>query len=305
MRIVFMGTPEFAVPCLESVVASGNELVGVFTQPDKPKGRGYALAPPPVKEKALEYNLNIYQPKTLRDGQALEILRQIAPDCIIVVAYGKILPKEILELPPLGCINIHASLLPKYRGAAPIQWSVINGETETGVTAMYMDEGLDTGDMIKKAYCKIDENETAGQLHDKLSALGAQLLSQVLVDIENRSIQREKQDDSLSSHCTMLDKTLCAIDWSMSAQAVHNKVRGLNPWPVATAGLNGKKVKIYQTLLCDKGGVPGEIISVSPLTVACGSGSVMITTLQLEGKKRMESASFLNGHKLSVGDKFE
>lgn len=305
MRIVFMGTPEFAVPCLESAIASGNELVGVFTQPDKPKGRGYALAPPPVKETALKNNINVYQPKTLKDGQALETLKQLAPDCIIVVAYGKILPKEILELPPLGCINIHASILPKYRGSAPIQWSVINGEAETGVTAMYMDEGVDTGDMIEKTYCKIDENETAGQLHDKLSVLGAELLSKVLVDVENKAINREKQDDSMSTHCTMLDKSLCPIDWSMSAQTVHNKVRGLNPWPVATAKLGGKKVKIYQTLLCDKCGLPGEIISLSPLTVACGSGSVIITSLQLEGKKRMDSAAFLNGHKLNVGDKFE
>lgn len=305
MRVVFMGTPDFAVPCLEALVNAGYEVIGAFTQPDKPKGRGYALAPPPVKVTALEHNIPVYQPKTLRDGEALKILEELSPECIVVVAYGKILPKDILELPKYGCINVHASLLPKYRGAAPIQWSVINGESETGVTAMYMDEGLDTGDMIMKRSCEIGENETAGELHDKLSALGAQLIVEALKALENGSAKREKQDDSLSCYSPMLDKSLCQIDWSKSAQQVHNKVRGLSPWPVATSLINGKKVKIHQTLLSSDNGTPGEIISLSPLTVACGSGSVIINELQLEGKKRMNSQSFLNGHKLNIGDKFE
>ncbi|MGN0497567.1 MAG: methionyl-tRNA formyltransferase [Acutalibacteraceae bacterium] len=305
MRVVFMGTPDFAVPCLEALVNAGYEVIGAFTQPDKPKGRGYALAPPPVKVTALEHNIPVYQPKTLRDGEALKILEELSPECIVVVAYGKILPKDILELPKYGCINVHASLLPKYRGAAPIQWSVINGESETGVTAMYMDEGLDTGDMIMKRSCEIGENETAGELHDKLSALGAQLIVEALKALENGSAKREKQDDSLSCYSPMLDKSLCQIDWSKSAQQVHNKVRGLSPWPVATSSINGKKVKIHQTLLSSDNGTPGEIISLSPLTVACGSGSVIINELQLEGKKRMNSQSFLNGHKLNIGDKFE
>lgn len=305
MRVVFMGTPDFAVPCLEALVNAGYEVIGAFTQPDKPKGRGYALAPPPVKVTALEHNIPVYQPKTLRDGETLKILEELSPECIVVVAYGKILPKDILELPKYGCINVHASLLPKYRGAAPIQWSVINGESETGVTAMYMDEGLDTGDMIMKRSCEIGENETAGELHDKLSALGAQLIVEALKALENGSAKREKQDDSLSCYSPMLDKSLCQIDWSKSAQQVHNKVRGLSPWPVATSSINGKKVKIHQTLLSSDNGTPGEIISLSPLTVACGSGSVIINELQLEGKKRMNSQSFLNGHKLNIGDKFE
>lgn len=305
MRVVFMGTPDFAVPCLEALVNAGYEVIGAFTQPDKPKGRGYALAPPPVKVTALEHNIPVYQPKTLRDGETLKILEELSPECIVVVAYGKILPKDILELPKYGCINVHASLLPKYRGAAPIQWSVINGESETGVTAMYMDEGLDTGDMIMKRSCEIGENETAGELHDKLSALGAQLIVEALKALENGSAKREKQDDSLSCYSPMLDKSLCQIDWSKSAQQVHNKVRGLSPWPVATSSINGKKVKIHQTLLSSDNGTPGEIISLSPLTVACGSGSIIINELQLEGKKRMNSQSFLNGHKLNIGDKFE
>lgn len=305
MRVVFMGTPDFAVPCLEALVNAGYEVIGAFTQPDKPKGRGYALAPPPVKVTALEHNIPVYQPKTLRDGEALKILKELSPECIVVVAYGKILPKDILELPKYGCINVHASLLPKYRGAAPIQWSVLNGESETGVTAMYMDEGLDTGDMIMKRSCEIGENETAGELHDKLSALGAQLIVEALKALENGRAKREKQDDSQSCYSPMLDKSLCQIDWSKSAQQVHNKVRGLSPWPVATSSINGKKVKVHQTRLSNDNGAAGEIISLSPLTVACGSGSVIINELQLEGKKRMDSQSFLNGHKLNIGEKFE
>lgn len=305
MKIVFMGTPDFAVPCLEALIKSGYDVCGVFTQPDKPKGRGYALAPPPVKVTALENDIPVYQPTTLKDGEALTILNELSPDCIVVVAYGKILPKDILDLPRYGCINVHASLLPKYRGAAPIQWSVINGETETGVTTMYMDVGLDTGDMIMKKSCEIGENETAGQLHDKLSSLGAQLIVDTVKALENGSATREKQDDSQSCYSPMLDKSLCRIDWNQTAQQVHNKVRGLSPWPVAVASINGKKVKIHQTVKCADSGTPGEIISLSPLTVACGCGSVIINELQLEGKKRMDSGSFLNGHKLSIGDKFE
>lgn len=305
MRIVFMGTPDFAVPCLESIIKAGHELVGVFTQPDKPKGRGYSLTPPPVKVAALEKNIKVFQPTTIKDGKTLDILKELAPQCIVVVAYGKILPVNILNLPRFGCINIHASLLPKYRGAAPIQWSIINGERETGVTAMYMNQGLDTGDIIKQKVCNIEENETSGDLHDKLSALGAELIVEVLDDIENNISSRKRQDDSHSCYSPMLDKSLCAIDWSLTAREVHNKVRGLNPWPVATSMLDGQKVKIYKTTVCDKGGVPGSVISLSPLTVACGSGSVVIQQLQLEGKKRMDSTSFLNGHRIELYKKFQ
>ncbi len=305
MKIVFMGTPDFAAPCVDSIKNAGHEIVGVFTQPDKPKGRGYALAAPPVKLAAQKIGVPVYQPATLRDGKAVEILKELAPDCIVVVAYGKILPKSILELPRYGCVNIHASLLPKYRGAAPIQWSVINGETETGVTAMYMDEGLDTGDIIMKKACEIDENETAGELHDKLSSLGAGLIVEVLSAIENGTVRRAAQNDSESSYAGMLDKTICTVDWTLSSYQVHNKVRGLSPWPVATATLDGKKVKLHKTELCSDSGSPGEVISLTPLTVACGSGSVVIKELQLEGKRKMDSASFLNGHRLTLGDRFE
>ncbi len=300
-----MGTPDFAVACLESVIKAGHDVAGVFTQPDKPKGRGYALAAPPVKLRAQEYGLTVYQPSTLRDGSALACLKELEPECIVVVAYGKILPKEIIELPKFGCINIHASLLPKYRGAAPIQWSIINGERETGVTAMYMDEGLDTGDIIMKKSCIIGENETAGELHDRLSALGAQMLPETLLALEAGTAVREKQDDSKSCYAAMLDKSLCKIDWSLPAEDVHNKVRGLSPWPTATAVIDGKSVKLHKTRLCEKSGAPGEIISLSPLTAACGSGSVIIDELQPQGKKRMDSRSFLNGHKLKLGERFE
>lgn len=305
MKIVFMGTPDFAVPCLESIVNAGHNVVGVFTQPDKPKGRGYTLTPPPVKVKAEQYDIPVYQPAKLRDGEAYETLKKLNPDCIVVVAYGKILPEDILNLPPFGCINVHASLLPKYRGAAPIQWSVINGETESGVTTMYMDAGLDTGDMIMKKSCPIDENMTAGQLHDKLSEMGAQLIVETLAAVENATAKREKQDDNLSCYSPMLDKTLCKIDWTKSNLEIHNKVRGLNPWPVAASSLNGKRVKIFSTKLNSDSGAPGEVISLSPLTVACGQGSVVLLELQLEGKKRMDAAAFLNGHSLRVFDKFE
>lgn len=305
MRIVFMGTPDFAVPCLESIINAGHEVVGVFTQPDKPKGRGYTMTPPPVKVVALDNSIPVFQPTTVKDGEAQKMLTELAPDCIVVVAYGKILPKEIINLPKYGCINVHASLLPKYRGAAPIQWSVINGEKETGVTTMYMDVGLDTGDMIMKKSCKIREDETAGELHDELSALGSQLIVETLDALKNNTAVREKQDDSLSCYSPMLDKSLCKIDWSLSSEQVHNKVRGLSPWPVAVSSIGGKKVKIHKTALSNSNGKSGEIISLSPLTVACGSGSVIITELQLEGKKRMDSASFLNGHKLEIGAKFE
>lgn len=304
MKIVFMGTPDFAVPCLERILEAGYEVPAVFTQPDKPKGRGYTLMPPPVKVCAQSHGIEVFQPKTLRDGEALQVLKDLAPDAVVVVAYGKILPKEILELPPSGCINVHASLLPKYRGAAPIQWSVLNGEQETGVTIMYMDEGLDTGDMIMKAAVGIGPDETAGQLHDRLAAAGAQLLAEALAAIENGSAKREKQDESLTCYSPMLDKTLCKIDWGKTARQVHNQVRGLNPWPVAISAVHGKKIKIYGTRLNTASGEPGTVLCCEPLTVACGEGSVELTEVQLEGKKRMSAADFLRGHRLTPGEKF-
>lgn len=304
MRIVYMGTPDFAVPCLERILEAGHEVLAVFTQPDKPKGRGYTLTPPPVKVCAQSYGIEVFQPKTLKDGEAVQLLKEIAPDAVVVVAYGKILPKEILELPPLGCINVHASLLPKYRGAAPIQWSVLNGEKETGVTVMYMDQGLDTGDMLMKATVDIGPDETAGELHDRLSAAGARLLVKALAEIENGTAKRERQDESLTCYSPMLDKTLCKIDWGKKAQQVHNQVRGLNPWPVAISSVHGKNIKIFGTRVRKEQGKAGEVLSCTPLIVACGEGSVELTEVQLEGKKKMSASDFLRGHQLKPGEMF-
>ena len=303
MRIVFMGTPDFAVPCLEALIKDGNEISTVFTQPDKPKGRGYTLTPPPVKVCALQHNIEVFQPETLNDGTALELLKKIAPQMIVVVAYGKILPKDILDLPPYGCVNVHASLLPEYRGAAPIQRAVIDGKTKTGVTAMYMDAGLDTGDMLMKAELEIGENETADELHDRLSVLGAELIVKTVHEAEQGRLTREKQDDSLSCYAAMLTKDMSAVDFTESAQKVHNLVRGLNSWPSASAVLSGKRIKIHRTLVTNGSGEPGQILSLDPFIVACGSGAVEILELQPEGKKKMSAKAFVNGlHNVSAAE---
>lgn len=308
MRIVFMGTPEFAVPCLERLVFDGYDVVGVFTQPDKPKGRGHKMQFPPVKEKAAEFNIPVFQPTKMKDGTAYGILKELDPELIIVVAYGKIIPQDILDLPKYGCVNIHASLLPRYRGAAPIQWCVLNGEKKSGVTSMQMDSGLDTGDMLIKAETEIGENMTAGELHDKLSKLGAEVMSQTIKKIIDGTLEREKQDDLLSNYAPMLSKELCPVDWSKSADEIHNQVRGLSPWPIATSVLNGEIYKLHKTEKIGKTkGEPGEIVSTQGgLTVACGDGNgVRILMIQAPGKKAMGCADFLRGHKIEVGEKFE
>ena len=256
MKIVFMGTPEFAEASLQKLLETDHQIVGVFTQPDKPKGRGYKLVAPPVKELALAYNIPVFQPQKMRDGTALEILQELQPDLIAVVAYGKILPKEILELPRYGCINVHGSLLPKYRGAGPIQWSVINGESVTGVTTMYMGEGLDTGDMILKKETPIGENETYGELHDRLKEIGAQALVETIELIEQGKAPREVQDDSLSSYAPMLDKQIARLDFTKDAQTLHNLIRGLSPWPVAHTTVDGKLLKVHRAVLADGKGQP-------------------------------------------------
>lgn len=303
MKIIFMGTPEFSVPCLEALIKSENEVVGVFTQPDKPKGRGYEMTPPPVKVCALQNNIPVFQPNSMRDGQALEIINSLNADLIIVVAFGKILPKEILESVKYGCINIHASLLPKLRGAAPIQWSIINGESETGVTSMQMDVGLDTGDMLIKKSIQITENMNAGELHDALSLMGAEVLIETINNIEN--LNPEKQNDELSNYAPMLSKDLCPIDFSKSAQEVHNKIRGLYPWPVATTKINGKNYKIHKSqILSEKiKGKIGEIVdNNNRLVVMCGDGvCVELLEIQAEGKRKTDTASFLRGHKIEKG----
>lgn len=305
MRIIFMGTPDFSVPCLEALVNSRHQVVGVFTQPDKPKGRGYELAPPPVKVCALENKLNIYQPKSMRDGEALEIINSLNADLIIVVAFGKILPKEVLESVKYGCINIHASLLPKLRGAAPIQWSILNGDSETGVTSMQMDVGLDTGDMLIKKVIKITDEMNAGELFDKLSELGAEVLLETIDAVENNALKPIKQNDDESTYASMLSKELCPIDFSKPAQTVHNQIRGLCPWPVATTKVNGKLLKVFKSkvIKSNKNGIFGEVIdNDNKLVVCCGDGNcVEILELQAEGKKRTDTASYLRGNKIDLG----
>lgn len=303
MRIVFMGTPEFAVPSLAALLQAGHEVSGVFTQPDKPKGRGYVLTPPPVKALAVEKEIPVYQPTTLKDGQALETLQSLAPELIVVVAYGKILPQVILSLPKLGCVNVHASLLPKYRGAAPIQWSVLDGEKETGVTTMQMAAGLDTGDILLQAATPIGENETAGELHDRLSQLGATLLLETVKGLEAGTIVPVKQDDSKSCYASMLDKSLCQVDFSLPAWDVHNKIRGLSPWPVAVTQLNGKTLKLHRSRLGKPAdGKPGEVISIEPFAICCGDGNtVELLEIQYNAGKRLAADAFLRGHRIEPG----
>lgn len=300
-----MGTPDFSVPCLEALLKSDNEVVGVFTQPDKPKGRGYELAPPPVKICALNNNLPVFQPTSMRNGEALEIINSLNAELIIVVAFGKILPKEILESVKYGCINIHASLLPKLRGAAPIQWSIINGEAETGVTSMQMDVGLDTGDMLIKKAIAIDGNITAEELFDKLSEMGAEVLIDTIDALKKNELNPIKQDDSLSSYAPIITKEICPINFTKSAVEVHNKVRGLYSWPIATTVINGKKFKIHKTKLLEEVymGNPGEIVdNNNRLVVMCGDGNcVEILEIQAEGKKKMDTQSFLRGQRIEKG----
>ena len=308
MRVVFMGTPEFAVPCLQKLIDCGHEVTGVFTQPDKPQGRKMILTPPPVKQLALEYGIPVYQPTKMKDGTALEMLKEADPELVIVVAYGKILPKEILDYPEFGCINIHASLLPELRGAAPIQWSVINGLKKTGVTSMQMDEGLDTGDMLIKGEIKIGENDTAGEMHDKLSVLGAEILEKTISLLLKNELKPKKQNHDKFTYAPMLSKELSPIDWNLTACEVHNKIRGLCPWPSATAVLNGKKVKIHRSVLSDcKGGSAGEIIQTGKnLVVSCGDGKcIEILNIQAEGKKAMSAADFMRGNPVEIGDRFK
>ena len=304
MKIVFMGTPDFSVPCFERLISDGEEVVGVFTQPDKPKGRGYEMAFSPVKECAIKHNIPVFQPKSMKDGEALKIMETLNPDLTIVVAYGKILPKEILYFPKHNSINIHASLLPAYRGAAPIQWSILNGERVTGVTSMLMNEGLDTGDMLLSEKIEITENMNAGELHDALSIMGAEVMSKTIAEVKANSLKPVKQDDSLSNYSPMLSKALCPTNFTKSAQEVHNHIRGLSPWPVATATLNGKKLKLHSSVIGGKTTLaPGTVVSTDGvISIACGDGiCVDILSVQAEGKKRMSSKDFLLGHKIEKG----
>lgn len=304
MRFVFMGTPDFAVPTLERLIEAGHEAVGVFTQPDKPVGRKQVMTPPDVKVCALRHGLPVYQPNTLRDGAAYEIIRGLNPDIIVVAAYGKIVPKEILDCPRYGCINVHGSLLPAYRGAAPIQWSVINGDPETGVTIMQMNEGLDTGDILFQRAIPIHIDDTAESMFERLSALGAEMTVEILDRIAAGDITPTPQDSSAATHAPMLNKEISVIDWNKPALQVHNLIRGLYSWPIALTSLGGKKVKIFRAHPGESGGEAGKVIATDPLTVACAQGSIIIEELQLEGKKRMDAKTFLVGHPLHIGDHF-
>ena len=305
MKIVFMGTPDFSVPALKALYNAGHEIAAVVTQPDKPKGRGKAMQFTPVKEAAVELDIPVYQPVKVRDEEFVDILRDINPDVMVVVAFGQLLPKSVLDIPKYGCINIHASLLPKYRGAAPIQWVIIDGEKETSITTMQMDVGLDTGDMILTTVVPIDEKETGGSLHDKLSQAGGELIVETLKKIESGEATFTKQDDSLYNYAKMLDKKLGKIDFNKPAAEIERLIRGLNPWPSAYASLNGKTIKIWDADVTDSmAGAPGEITEVAKdhFVVCTGKGSLIVNELQLEGKKRMESEVFLRGYRLERGD---
>ena len=304
MRIVFMGTPDFAVPTLEALIA-GHEVAAVVSQPDKPKGRGKAMAFPPVKEKALEHHIPVYQPVKVREEGFLAELKKINPDVIVVVAFGQILPESILTLPKYGCINVHASLLPKYRGAAPIQWAVINGEKETGITTMYMAKGLDTGDMIDKTVIEVAPKETGESLHDKLSAAGGELILKTLASLEEGTVKRIPQDDAQSSYAGMLTKDLGEIDWKKDAASIERLIRGLNSWPSAYTFWNGKTLKIWDADVVESNvDVPaGTVTAVEKnhILVQTGEGQLKLNEVQLQGKKRMTVQAFLLGNMVEKG----
>ena len=289
MRIVFMGTPDFAVPSLQALIDAGHDVCAVYTQPDKPQGRKQILTAPPVKTLALEHDIPVFQPNTLKNEDEQARLRELAPEVIIVVAYGKLLPKAVLDIPPHGCINVHGSLLPRWRGAAPIQWAVIAGDEMAGVTTMQMAEGLDTGDMLLTYETKVGEKETAGELFDRLAQSGAELLTQTLVKLDE--ITPRPQDDAQSCYAHMLDKQIAVIDWSKSAHEIDCLIRGLNPWPIALTTLSGERLKVFAAEKAAGNGEPGTVLEADPkkgLTVACGEGALKLTEIQLVGGKRMK-----------------
>ena len=305
MRILFMGTPDFALFSLRALVEAGEDVVGVVTQPDKPKGRGYTLTPPPVKVYAEEKGLPVYQPRTLRDEEFADLLRQIDPEVIVVVAFGKILPANVLSYPKYGCVNVHGSLLPAYRGAAPMQRAIIDGCAETGITTMFMDVGLDTGDMLLKKSVAIDLHDTFETVHDKLGECGAELLLRTLALLEKGEITPEKQDDALATYAAKIEKEDCLLDFSRTAKEVHDRIRGLSPIPLSfTHTPDGRLLKIVASEPTEGKGRPGEVISLENgrITVACGEGAVALLSVLPEGKKKMSSADFINGRRISVGD---
>ena len=305
MRIVFMGTPSIAVGTLEALLKADHEVVGVFTQPDKPVGRKQILTPPPVKVFAEENGIPVYQPRTVKNGEALDILKDLNPDIIVVVAYGKILPKEILSLPKYGCVNAHASLLPKYRGASPIQWCIVCGEKQTGVTTMLMDEGMDTGDMLETATVDIGDDETSEELFERLTDTAAELVCSTVAKLEKGEITPKKQNEEDATYAPIITKEMALIDFGRSAADIHNLVRGLYGWPTAYFMLDGKRVKVYKTEVLEVSGEPSTVIkSDNELIIACGNNSaVKIKELQPEGSKRMEAKQWLLGKKIVLGTK--
>lgn len=308
MKLIFMGTPDFSVGTLEALIAAGHEITLVVSQPDKPKGRGHELAPTPVKETALKHGLKVFQPKRLKDPETIKTLEETPADAIVVIAFGQIVPASILHMKKYGCINVHGSLLPKYRGAAPIQWAVIDGERESGVTIMQMDEGLDTGDMLLKGSVVLDEKETSGSLFNKLSALGASLCVEALEKLEKGELTPEKQGESPTEYARMLTKEMGELDFSRDAVTLERLIRGFNPWPSAYTRLGDKTLKIWAADVCEKQepeSQPGTVTEVAKqdFTVACGEGALKITELQLQGKKRMDAAAFLRGYHLEAGMK--
>ena len=300
MRVVFMGTPDIAATCLKKILDDGFQVVGVYTQPDRPKGRGMKMVFSPVKEVALAAGIPVFQPENFREEETVEQLRQLQPDVVAVVAYGRILPQKVLDLVPQGFINIHASVLPAYRGSAPYQWAVLNGDAETGVSAQYMVREMDAGDVVGLRRTPIGPDETAGELLDRLAVLGADLLSCTLADFEKGKLVPQVQDPQQVTFAPMLDKTMCAIDWTKSAQQIHNQVRGLHPWPVATMELKGQKFKVHKTAVVEGSGTPGQILGLTKqgLMIACGEGAILVTSLQAEGGKRMAAPDYFRGHPL-------
>ncbi len=305
MRVVFMGTPDFAVPSLQILLDHGYEVCAVYTQPDKPKGRGHKLQPPPVKELALQHQIPVFQPATLRKEEVQAEIRSWNPDVIVVVAYGKLLPKAVLDAPKLGCVNVHGSLLPQYRGAAPIQWTVLNGDKVAGVTTMFMAEGMDTGDMLLKAETPVGEEETSGQLFDRLKDLGADLLLETLQGLEAGTLTSVPQDETQATRAPMLSKELSQVDWTKSAQQVHDLIRGLNPWPSAVSYLDGRKLKLHASRVREGSGEAGKAFAQDgALWVYCGQGALELTEIQTENGKRMDGKSYLLGHPLQEGSHF-
>ncbi len=304
MRVLFMGTPDFAVPSLEAIAEAGHEIAAAVSQPDRPKGRGHKMQPTDIKIAAQKIGVPVYQPETLKNNAFLGTLKELEPDIIVVAAYGKILPGYILDYPKYGCINVHGSLLPKYRGAAPIQRCIINGDKTTGVTTMYMERELDTGDIILKEEVEIGENETAGELFDRLALLGGKLIVKTIEVLENGTAPRIKQDDEAATYAPMLEKSTGHIDWTKTSEEIINLIRGVNPWPIAYSEYKGEIMKIFKASASDGDGVPGEVLGVRGKMpeIACRGGSVLIEELQMRGGKRMSAESYLNGHSIEPGE---